>query len=83
MLGRLRLSVDEAIEIYCQLSKTIFDASGFSKTRLTAGHGYSFDADKLKGAVCEIVKKNAGTEDALMIESGATCRVYATQNKHS
>lgn len=72
MLGRLRMSVDNAIHAYARLSKTVFSEVKRS------GDG-KYKATKLEAAVKEIVEQYTGDPEAEILESGNSddfCRTY-------
>ena len=70
MLGRLRMSVEDAIACYGALAKTVFgDVKRF-------GDG-KFKASNLENAIKDIVKKQTGQEDERMMDSrpnGECCK---------
>jgi hypothetical protein len=73
MLGRLRMSVGEAIEDYGTLAQRVF-----SDPRLIGGDG-KFKARNLEDAIKEIVEKKAGRADEPMIDPRPdACKTYAS-----
>ena len=71
MLGRLQMSVAEAIEDYGTLTRKVF-----SDARLIGGDG-KFKASNLEDAIKEIVKKKAGRADELMMDPRPNaCKTY-------
>ena len=71
MLGRLRMSVPDAIAAYVSLSKTVF--SGIKWTRRKR-----FKTRKLNEALQKIVKTATGNSDTLMMER-SKCKVYVSR----
>ena len=61
MLGRLGMSVEQAIMCYGTLAGTVF-----SDVKQTSGDG-SFNASKLEKAIKEIVKQQTGKANESMI----------------
>src|SRR5579859_3024979 len=73
MLGRLQMSVTEAIGCYGTLAERVF-----SSTKLIRGEG-KFRASKLEEVVKEIVAEKLGDPDACMLETrpeGDACKTY-------
>lgn len=68
MLGRLRMSVDDALSKYAELSKEVFSA------RKLVGDG-KFKASKLEGAIKKVVaEQRAAMKDAeAKMKDGGTC----------
>jgi hypothetical protein len=74
MLGRLQMSVSEAIGHYGTLTHRVFSA-----TKLIGGDG-KFSASKLEEVIKEIVQEKTGDPDAVMMDprpEGRICRTYA------
>jgi hypothetical protein len=74
MLGRLRMSVAEAITRYKTLAQRVF-----SDPRLIGGNG-KFKASKLEQVLKEIVKEKTGQPDELMMDrrlEAQVCKTYA------
>jgi hypothetical protein len=74
MLGRLQMSMTEAITHYGTLAHRVF-----SDVRLIGGDG-KFKASKLEKVIKEIVKKKAGHPDELMMDprlEGEACKTCA------
>ena len=74
MLGRLQMSVPEAIQHYGTLAQRVF-----SNAKLVGGDG-KFKASKLEEVIKEIVQAKTGDPDALMMDprpEGEVCRTYA------
>jgi hypothetical protein len=74
MLGRLRMSVTEAIEHYGTLAQRVF-----SDAKLIGGDG-KFKASKLEEVIKEIVEAKTGRADELMMDprpEGEACKTYA------
>jgi hypothetical protein len=76
LLGRLRLPILKAIEVYCVLSERIFGSSAPVKAARTAAHGSSFDGDVIRKEICAIVKEATEDENAMLIEHAPSCKVY-------
>jgi hypothetical protein len=73
MLGRLQMSVPEAIEHYGMLALKVF-----SNTKM-GGHG-RFKASKMEQVIKEIVQAKTGDPEALMMDprqEDEVCRTYA------
>jgi hypothetical protein len=73
MLGRLRMSVTEAIKRYGTLSDRIF-----SDAKLVGGDA-KFKASKLEEVIKEIVEEKTGRPDELMMDTrpeGEACKTY-------
>ena len=76
MLGRLRMSVTEAIAKYGILSEKVF-----SDVKLMSGEG-KFKASKLRDVVWEIVEERTGQADERMMdtrEGGDVCKTYVAK----
>lgn len=76
MLGRLRMSTDECIKEYVELSETIF------KDRRKPPHEEMFDAKRLEKAIKKVVKRRLGEdhEDAPLLDplgKDDCCKTYA------
>ena len=61
MLGRLRMSVDECIDAYINLSKEVFD-----ERTLFAGGSAQYTASALEEKMKDIIRLKTGYEDAKM-----------------
>jgi hypothetical protein len=73
MLGRLRMSVDNAIDRYDSLAKRVF-----SEGKKIIGDG-KFKASVLEDVVKKIVEAETGDADTRMMETssdGQVCRTY-------
>lgn len=76
MLGRLRISVDEAIKAYLSLSDRVFHKKAHRVTLKGKIQG-RFNSDKLARAVREVVKQQGLPEEALLKDAPeAKCKVY-------
>ncbi|KAH8595465.1 ankyrin repeat-containing domain protein [Bisporella sp. PMI_857] len=76
MLGRLKMSIDECIQAYMQLSSRIFQKKRHRVTVRGKIQG-RFDSDELEQAVKEVIKKQGLQEDALLKDApGSTCKVF-------
>ena len=71
MLGRLRMSVGDAIKCYNDLSETVF-----SDTKL-GGDG-KYKATTLENVIKDIVKEKAGDPEAPLFDDGSRGRVCKT-----
>jgi hypothetical protein len=72
MLGRLRLSTEDAIKAYGRLSKQVFS------TKKKKGDG-TFKAKELEGAVKSIIKSSSSTAspgEHMMDRADIVCKTY-------
>jgi len=75
MLGRLKMSIDECIDAYLQLSDRIFHKKRHRVTVKGKIQG-RFDSDELERAVKEVIKGQGLQEDALLKDTpDASCKV--------
>jgi hypothetical protein len=75
MLGRLKMSIDECIDAYLQLSDRIFQKKRHRVTVKGKIQG-RFDSDELERAVKEVAKGQGLQEDALLKDTAdASCKV--------
>jgi hypothetical protein len=75
MLGRLRMTVGEAITAYLSLSNRVFQKKAHRVTVKGKIQG-RFDSDELARAIKEVVKQQGLPEDALLKDaSDAQCKV--------
>jgi hypothetical protein len=75
MLGRLKMSIDECIEAYLQLSDRVFKKKRHRVTVKGKIQG-RFDSDELERAVKEVIAKQGLPEDALLKDAAdASCKV--------
>ena len=75
MLGRLKMSIDECINAYLQLSDRIFQKKRHRVTVKGKIQG-RFDSDELERAVKEVIKGQGLQEDALLKDTpNASCKV--------
>ena len=74
MLGRLRMTVDDAIEAYQQLAGKVF-----KDVKWTTSDS-KFKATELEKAIKEIVKLNTGMEDSetRLLDDNTACKVYVS-----
>ena len=73
MLGRLRMSVNEAIQCYGTISQEVFSQPNF----MPIGGGSKFSAARLERAIKRVVQERTGTEDELLINGqseGRECK---------
>ncbi|KAF2191272.1 FabD/lysophospholipase-like protein [Zopfia rhizophila CBS 207.26] len=76
MLGRLKMSIDECIHAYLQLSDRIFQKKRHRATVKGKIQG-RFDSDELERAVKEVIKGQGLQEDALLKDTpDASCKVF-------
>jgi hypothetical protein len=59
LLGRLRMSTEDAIKCYADLSKRIFSSK-------QVGRDEKFSANKLRDVMREVVERETGNADELM-----------------
>ena len=74
MLGRLHMSVDEAIETYQHLVKEVF-----AKPKLMTSGNEKFSASNLEKVLKEIIKSKLGDENTKLMVSDndqTTCKMY-------
>jgi len=79
MLGRLRMTIDECIEVFMRISHTVFGNPPGIMSRaigaIVAGKPF-FDAGKLEQAVKELLTARGMNENTRMDENGnAKCKV--------
>ena len=75
MLGRLKMSIDECIDAYLQLSDRIFQKKRHRVTVKGKIQG-RFDSDELERAVKEVIKGQGLQEEALLKDTpDASCKV--------
>jgi len=75
MLGRLRMTVGEAITAYLSLSNRVFQKKA-SRVTIKGKIQGRFDAEELAQAVREVVKQQGLLEDALLKDAPeAGCKV--------
>jgi adenosylcobinamide amidohydrolase len=75
MLGRLKMSIEECIKAYLQLSDRVFKKKRHRVTVKGKIQG-RFDSDELERAVKEVVAKQGLKEDALLKDAAdAPCKV--------
>lgn len=71
MLGRLGMSIDEAISAYEALTQTVF-----AHPKSTTGEG-KFSAKKLEDAVKSVIKSKLGDTDAKLLDPDV-CKTYVS-----
>jgi len=72
MLGRLRMSVVEAIECYNELTKAVFTVAQIGKDG-------KFKAKILEKAIKKVVGMRASTDEERMLDSSNNaCKTYVT-----
>jgi hypothetical protein len=75
MLGRLKMSIDESIDAYLQLSERIFQKKRHRVSVKGQIQG-RFDSDELVRAVKDVITKQGLQEDALLKDTpDAACKV--------
>ncbi|KAI9676684.1 MAG: hypothetical protein M1829_003003 [Trizodia sp. TS-e1964] len=76
MLGRLKMSIDDCIDAYLQLSDRIFQKKRHRVTVVGKIQG-RFDSDELELAVKEVIKAQGVPEGALSKDDpGTACKVF-------
>jgi hypothetical protein len=83
VLGRLQMTVDQAIESYTELSKTVFGKK-FGWIRFLRGKP-RYPASALEAAIKTTLRKVGLAEDSLMVDTanistGQTCRTAVVSN---
>lgn len=81
MLGRLRMTIDECIEVFQHVSKTIFGDIPSTISKVTGGISGKpfFKADRLEKVVKELLISRGVDPDAFLKDSeNARCKVYVT-----
>jgi hypothetical protein len=79
MLGRLGMSVTEAIACYGTLAKTVF-----SSVKRTGGEG-RFRATKLEQVIKEVIRERTGHPDERMMDTrseGKGCKTYEYHERY-
>lgn len=78
MLGRLQMDVDECIDAYSELSRTVFRKKGFPLDKSGNIKG-KYKASELVNAV-KTITRNSGTSEDAPLDDGTdrACRVYVT-----
>ncbi|KAF9046654.1 acyl transferase/acyl hydrolase/lysophospholipase [Panaeolus papilionaceus] len=77
MLGRLRMTVDQCIDVYNDLSSKIFAAGILSQVGSGATTGARYSSQVLEDSIKAIVKKHAGDADAPMLDPNQDgCKVF-------
>lgn len=78
MLGRLQMDIDECIDAYSELSRTIFSKRGLPLDKWGNIKG-RYKASELGNAVKTIIRHSGTSEDAPLDDGNARgCRVYVT-----
>lgn len=81
MLGRLRMSIEDAIAAYKRHAPSIFEVKWWTKSKATqfAGHElakYAFSGENLKKAVIELLREQNESADLHLKGDGApNCKV--------
>ncbi len=81
MLGRLRMSIKEAIAAYKVYAPLSFEVKWWTKSKTSkfAGHElskYAFSGENLKKAVIQLLRKHGEPDDLHLKEDGASdCKV--------
>jgi hypothetical protein len=63
MLGRLRMTIDQCLAAYKELSEGIFGAGMLEKTKDASGTGARYNADKLVAAIKKYVELYSESKD--------------------
>ena len=76
MLGRLRMSVDSAINAYQQLAENVFKDVKWTRTTSDG----KFKATELEKAIKGIIKLNTKEKDSEtpLLDDNTTCKVYVS-----
>lgn len=74
MLGRLQMTVDECIDAYTSLSDRVFEKSRH-RVNIKGKLQGRFDTAELERAIKEIVSAREISEDALLKDADASCKV--------
>lgn len=74
MLGRLRMTVGECIEAYTALSDKVFEKKG-RRFKINGKLQGRFNATELEDAVKQILRSHGLSEDALLKDVDAPCKV--------
>lgn len=75
MLGRLKMSINECIDAYLQLSERVFQKKRHRVSGKAKIQG-RFDSDELERAVKDVIRKQGLQEDALLKDDqDAACKV--------
>ena len=88
MLGRLRMHVSEAIDVYRELSRDVFQPRRnqidfLARARDRVQLRGRFDGDALARAVRDIVQKSGEVPEARLLEpQTAPCKVYVPAPPH-
>ncbi|KAE8411715.1 hypothetical protein BDV36DRAFT_77864 [Aspergillus pseudocaelatus] len=83
MLGRLEMSVDECIDTYVKLIRTVFEKKSRWPVNLSGSVRSRFDSTKLESAVKDVVASHGAKETDLFndgCERG--CRVFVCTTSH-
>lgn len=79
MLGRLRMSIDDCIDVFQHISETVFGESPSTVSRIVSavlGRPF-FNAQNLEVAIKEVLTTRGFAEDAQLCEGqDSGCKVY-------
>lgn len=75
MLGRLEMTVGECIEAYTSLSDKVFEKE-HRRVNIKEKLQGRFDTAALEQAIKKILKSKGLTEETLLKDPGANCKVY-------
>lgn len=75
MLGRLKMSIDEAIKAYQRFAETVF--AGYSTKFLEfLEKGFFYKGSVLEECIKEIVKERTGDSESSFLDGDEGCKVY-------
>lgn len=66
MLGKLRMSISECIDVYCKMSKQVFKLHSLPKHTRLIMDGHKFSGIKLGEVVDQVVNQYRGQTDTKM-----------------
>ncbi|KAE8399556.1 acyl transferase/acyl hydrolase/lysophospholipase [Aspergillus pseudonomiae] len=83
MLGRLKMSVDECIDTYVKLIKTVFEKKSRWPINFSGDIRSRFDAAKLESAIKDVVTSHGAKETDLFNDGcDRGCRVFVCTTSH-
>ncbi|KII83594.1 hypothetical protein PLICRDRAFT_444669 [Plicaturopsis crispa FD-325 SS-3] len=71
LLGRLRLTVDKAIEEYVKLTQTVF-----SETKQWSRSRTKYSANKLQNSMKDIINSSSGDAEMRMLNDSNGCKIF-------
>ena len=79
MLGRLKMTIPECIEVYKKLASQIFSANSVEKGLNFAKTGAYYTKDNFEKGLKNVIKQKTGDENATMLDPDSNnCKVYAS-----